>query len=74
MSTHDVGGYNVKLAPGMVFTVEPGVYLPDEGFGVRIEDVVVITPEGYEMLSASIPRSVAEIEALRAEAYRARKP
>ncbi len=71
MSTHDVGVYG-KLEPGMVFTVEPGIYLPDEHFGVRIEDVVVITPTGYDLLSSSIPRSVAEIEKLRAEAWSAK--
>ncbi len=74
MATHDVGVYQVKLAPGMVFTVEPGIYLPDEGFGVRIEDVVAITDSGYDLLSSMIPRSVADIEKLRAEAYKNRKP
>lgn len=72
MATHDVGAYGVKLEPGMVFTVEPGVYLPEEGFGVRIEDVVVITADGYELLSAMIPRSVEAIEKLRAEAWDAK--
>lgn len=74
MATHDVGAYQVKLAPGMAFTVEPGIYLPEENFGVRIEDVVVITKDGYDLLSSSIPRSVDDIEKLRAEAYKAAKP
>lgn len=65
MATHDVGAYMKKFEPGMVFTVEPGVYLPKEGLGVRIEDVVVITEDGYELLSSSIPRHIDEIEALR---------
>ncbi len=65
MSTHDVGAYRAKLEPGMVFTVEPGAYLPDEGFGIRIEDVVAITEDGHEVLSAGIPKTVEEIEALR---------
>ncbi len=71
MATHDVGPYDVKLEPGMVFTVEPGIYLPDEGMGFRIEDVVVITDDGFELLSRNIPRSIEEIEALRAEAWEA---
>ena len=65
MATHDVGKYNVILKPGMVFTVEPGIYLPDEAIGIRIEDIVGITEDGYELLSSSIPRSLQEIEALR---------
>ena len=68
MATHDVGAYRMRLEPGMVFTVEPGIYLPDEGIGVRIEDVVLITEDGYELLSSSIPREMSEIEALRAQA------
>ncbi|MDA1259617.1 MAG: Xaa-Pro peptidase family protein [Planctomycetota bacterium] len=72
MATHDVGAYGVKLEPGMAFTVEPGIYLPDEDFGVRIEDVVVITADGYELISSMIPRSVADIEKLRAEAWTAK--
>jgi Xaa-Pro aminopeptidase len=69
MATHDVGRFLSKLEPGMVFTVEPGIYLPDEKIGVRIEDVVVITEDGYELISSMIPRSIKEIEALRAQAY-----
>ncbi len=69
MATHDVGRFGAKLEPGMVFTVEPGIYLPEESIGVRIEDVVVITETGYELMSSMIPRSIEDIEALRAKAY-----
>jgi Xaa-Pro aminopeptidase len=52
------------LEPGMVITVEPGVYIPDENLGVRIEDVVLITETGYELLSRDLPRAPEEIERL----------
>ena len=62
MDVHDVGSYTRPLAPGMVFTVEPGVYIAAEGLGIRIEDDVLVTPEGAEVLSAGIPRTVEEVE------------
>lgn len=64
MDVHDVGDYSTKLAPGMVLTVEPGIYIPDEKLGVRIEDDVLVTATGYDLLSKGAPRSAAEIEAL----------
>lgn len=60
---HDVGSTAV-LQPGMVVTMEPGLYFPDEELGVRIEDDVLITETGYEVITASAPKSVNEIEAL----------
>lgn len=64
MDVHDVGPYNIPLAPGMVFTVEPGIYIPAEKLGVRIEDDVLVTVAGGELLSAGAPRKADEIEAL----------
>jgi Xaa-Pro aminopeptidase len=66
MDVHDVGRYDIPLAPGMVITVEPGIYLPDEGLGVRIEDDALVTTTGYELLSEKLPRKAAEIEAIMA--------
>lgn len=68
MDVHDVGDYGVPLAPGMVLTIEPGVYLEEEGLGIRIEDDVLVTDTGYEILSADLPRSSEDIEAIMAEA------
>ncbi len=67
MNVHDVGSYTRPLEPGMVLTIEPGIYLADEGLGVRIEDDVLVTESGHEILSAAAPKSVSEIEALMAE-------
>lgn len=64
LDTHDVGNYrDLILQPGMVFTVEPGLYIEEEGIGIRIEDDVLVTEDGNENLSKDIIRSVEEIEA-----------
>ena len=96
MNVHDVGDYNTPLAPGMIFTVEPGIYLrPDalevmpktsqnekfaaairaafekyKGIGVRIEDDILITPDGYRNMSQSIPRKLEEVETTMAKLKR----
>ncbi len=68
MDVHDVGGYQRPLAPGMVFTIEPGVYIPSESLGVRIEDDVLVTETGYELLSGNAPRRAEDVERLMAAA------
>ena len=82
MDVHDVGEYRVggvwrELEPGMVMTVEPGIYIaPDDetvprkwrGIGVRIEDDVVVTKTGYQVLTGKVPKDPDEIEALMAAA------
>ncbi|MGH7535089.1 MAG: aminopeptidase P N-terminal domain-containing protein, partial [Gemmatimonadales bacterium] len=62
MDVHDVGPFGTRFEPGMVFSVEPGIYLPQENLGIRIEDDVLVTPTGHENLSAGAPRTVEEIE------------
>ncbi len=73
MDVHDVGDYRTPLAPGMIFTVEPGIYLPAESLGVRIEDDILVTATGYENLSRGAPRTVADIEKLMAQGAKDRK-
>jgi Xaa-Pro aminopeptidase len=72
LDVHDPGPADKPLVPGMAFALEPGIYIPEEsdcekkyrGIGIRIEDDVVITEEGYSVLSAFSPKHVDEIEAL----------
>jgi Xaa-Pro aminopeptidase len=54
--------FDGPLEAGMVITIEPGVYIPEEQFGVRIEDVVLVTPDGARVLSAALPKEPDEIE------------
>jgi len=92
IDVHDVGDYRIdsdwrELEPGMVLTIEPGIYVPHNettehlparyrGIGVRVEDDVLITKNGCEVLSDTVPKDVAAIEALMAEgaARRAAQP
>jgi Xaa-Pro aminopeptidase len=67
MDVHDVGGMLTPFEPGMVLTVEPGIYLSEEGLGIRIEDDVLVIEDGYELLSAPLPREPDEIEAIMRE-------
>ncbi|HSX36774.1 MAG TPA: Xaa-Pro aminopeptidase [Patescibacteria group bacterium] len=58
LTVHDVGDYTLPLAAGNVLTVEPGIYIPEEGIGIRIEDDVLITENGIEILSDGLPRAL----------------
>jgi Xaa-Pro aminopeptidase len=58
------GGGLGKLEPGMVLTIEPGIYIREEGLGVRIEDDVLVTETGHEVLSRRVPKTTDEIERL----------
>jgi Xaa-Pro aminopeptidase len=64
LDVHDVGFTTEPFQPGWVMTVEPGIYIPEEGFAVRLENTVVITEDGVEDLMADIPIEAEEIEAL----------
>jgi Xaa-Pro aminopeptidase len=70
LDVHDAGRYDLPLPVGAIFTVEPGVYLPERGFGVRIEDEVMVTETGYRHLSSKIPRKLEDVEAWVAAARR----
>lgn len=58
LDTHDAGDYERPLEPGVVITVEPGIYIPEEEIGVRIEDDILITAEGTINLTAHLPRAL----------------
>ncbi len=70
LDVHDVGSYGAgasrsgsrKLEEGMVITVEPGLYIAEEGIGIRIEDDIVVTKKGYDNLSEGIIKTVEDIE------------
>ena len=66
LDVHDYGLWTIPVEEGMVFTVEPGIYIPEEGLGIRIEDDIVITKDGHENLTRAIPKTVEEIEAFMA--------
>lgn len=62
MDTHDIGARDSVLEEGNVITVEPGIYIPEESIGVRIEDDILVTKNGYINLSENIPKEIHELE------------
>ena len=72
LDVHDPGDSCNPLKPGQVVTMEPGIYIPEENLGVRIEDDVLITETGYELLSRRLPRTAEEIEKIMAEGAKQR--
>ncbi|MFK7760357.1 MAG: aminopeptidase P N-terminal domain-containing protein [Phycisphaerales bacterium] len=62
LETHDPGIQSAKLKPGMVVTIEPGIYIQEEEIGIRIEDDILVTKDGNQNLSSAIPKTVAQIE------------
>ncbi|MBI1375777.1 MAG: M24 family metallopeptidase [Phycisphaera sp.] len=64
LDVHDVGPAGNPIAPGMVFTIDVGIYIEDRNIGFRVEDDVAITDTGYEHLSADIVREIDDIEAM----------
>jgi Xaa-Pro aminopeptidase len=87
MDTHDVGTARERgewrtLQPGMVLTIEPGIYIPDEddvdarfrGIGVRIEDDILITPSGSDNLAEGTPKTIEDVERTIAEGRESRVP
>lgn len=62
LQVHDAGDPYRPLEPGMIVTIEPGIYIPEENLGVRIEDIALITEHGAVLLTSSLPRTAEEIE------------
>ncbi|HMD34321.1 MAG TPA: Xaa-Pro peptidase family protein [Vicinamibacterales bacterium] len=62
MEVHDVRPAGPTLEPGMIFTIEPAMLIPDEHIGIRLEDMILMTESGYENLSAAVPIEIADIE------------
>src|ERR1700737_323121 len=63
LNVHDAGDYSIPLAPGMVFTIEPGIYIPEEKLGVRIEDTLYVDKDGKLInLTANLPHTAEDVE------------
>jgi Xaa-Pro aminopeptidase len=64
MSVHDVGDWNLPFEAGMVLAIEPIIDIPKEQLHIRIEDTILVTPTGAEVLSGAVPKEVKELLAL----------
>ncbi|NMB70819.1 MAG: M24 family metallopeptidase, partial [Bacteroidales bacterium] len=64
LDVHDPGDKTIILEPGMVLTCEPGIYIPEENIGIRIENTLLITQNGNQVLTKSLPVAPDEIESL----------
>jgi Xaa-Pro aminopeptidase len=65
LNVHDPDDYSVALGPGMVFTIEPGIYIPEEKIGIRIEDMFYVDGDGKLIrLTQSLPQTADDIERL----------
>lgn len=64
LEVHDVGSYGTVLEPGFAFTIEPGLYDAEASIGIRIEDVVVITEDGCEVITSLVPKDRASVQVL----------
>jgi Xaa-Pro aminopeptidase len=62
LDVHDPGDLGWPLEAGMIITIEPGVYIPEENIGIRIEDTILVTSSGAKLLSGALPREPGEIE------------
>jgi Xaa-Pro aminopeptidase len=67
MATHDVGDHSKMLLPGMVFTIEPALRVPEENIYIRLEDLIVITEKGAEIVSDFVPMDIKGIERMMRE-------
>jgi Xaa-Pro aminopeptidase len=62
LDVHDATDFRQPLAEGNVITVEPGIYIPEENIGIRIEDMVLVTKDGVKLMSGGLARDPGEIE------------
>jgi Xaa-Pro aminopeptidase len=72
LDVHDIGNRYEPMQPGMVFTCEPGIYIPEEGLGIRLENDILVTSKDPVDLMASIPLEIEDIEELMREAAESR--